>query len=82
MEKNGNKGGITMRDETKGIIFLAAIPFVVTFFTIIAVVYVKNLPDPLNAIAILSLSFGPLSLMLWYWTSRFYFKREKGLRQI
>lgn len=72
-----------MQEYAKGIIFLVTIPFVVTFFTIISVLYAKDLPDPLNAIAILSLSFGPLSIMLWYWINRFYFKkREKGLIQI
>lgn len=66
-----------MQDDTKGIIFLVAIPLVVTFFTIIAVLYAKDLPDPLNTIVILLLSFGPLSIMLWYWINTFYFKRRE-----
>ena len=71
-----------MQERSKGIIFLAAIPFVVTFFTIISV-YAKDLPDPLNVIAVLLLGFGPLSVMILYWLNRFYFKRkEKGLIQI
>lgn len=55
------------------------IPFVVTFFTIISVLYAEHLPDPLNVIVIILLTFGPLFLMLWYWTNKFYFKREKLL---
>ena len=65
-----------MQEKTKGIIFLATLPFVVTFFTIISVLYAKDLPDPLNVIAILLLNFGPPFLMLWHWINRFYFKKK------
>ena len=64
-----------MQEKIRGIIFLVTMPFIVIFFTMISILYAKDLPDPLNVMAILLLNFGPPFIMLWYWINRFYFKK-------
>lgn len=66
-----------MQDKNKALLFLTFVPFVTAFFVMLTVIlHVENLPDPLNVMTILSLSFGPPSLMMWYWLNRFYFTRR------
>lgn len=66
-----------MQDKDKALLFLIFIPIVTAFFVILPMVlHAENLPDPLNVIVILSLSFGPPYLMMWYWMNNFYFDRK------
>lgn len=66
-----------MKDRDKALLFLISIPFVTALFVILLVVlHAENLPDPLNVMVILILSFGPPSLMMWYWMNNFYFNRK------
>jgi len=69
-----------MEIKTKAILFLIAIPFVAVtcVLTTLWLDFEHTLPDPLNVIAILFFAFAPLSVMLWYWTTRYYFKRDEN----
>lgn len=56
-----------MDDKTKSIIFLYTIPFVAGFSAYAPILlHAENLSAPLDAIVVLSLSFIPPVLMLWY----------------
>lgn len=64
-----------MDDKTKSIIFLYTIPFVAGFSAYAPILlHAENLSAPLDAIVVLSLSFIPPVLMLWYWLKTYYFK--------
>ncbi len=66
-----------MKDKDKGIIFLVIMGIVIILSVILTVwLNFKDLPDPLNVIAILLFSFGPMTLMMWYWLHKFYFPSQ------
>ena len=69
-----------MQIKTKAILFLITIPIVAVTSTLATLYFdfEHNLPDPLNVLAVLFFTFAPLSVMLWYWITRFYFKREEN----
>lgn len=61
-----------MDKRTKGTIF-SIMMFVVTLIGILLTIWLHfdQLPDPINVIAILTFSFGPLCAMLLYWVCKY-----------
>lgn len=64
-----------MKLKTKFYLVLALIPITeLTSLYIMLHYNVKDLPDPFNVLAILFLAFAPLIVLIYYLTTRIYFK--------
>lgn len=64
-------------DKTKGSLFLILIAVVELVLVLSLVMFhVERLPDPFGVITLLIVAFGPMTLMIYYFITRFLHKER------
>jgi membrane protein implicated in regulation of membrane protease activity len=73
----------TNNDRIKGRLFLILIAVVELVLVLSLVIFhVERLPDPLGVITLLIVAFGPLTLMFYYFITRFLHKERYKNQEI